>query len=216
MIVGALTLCIFVAVVCWCIAMRPRERDTKLPAYDETLSPKVSAYLTVNMGNVLGAGTYDVFGNLLISHVENYCDVLIYGHDEQYIYSYATCQEYGWSYRYDAEPDMSNTVRITRSVVRGTGWSTHVRLAYTPGTDFEITSYDSPRSGRTYYEDLGQMFAPMGMVGRHDDPEVFDRLLERFRYDHTDDPYPDKIEKVTVKIDLFENPQVVIGGEVEE
>lgn len=168
---------------------KPKELDINFPEYDEKLSPKISTYLLENDPGVLRHYTYDEYGNLLSGQSDKYCDVSIYGYDEKYIYSFVVCQEHGWLYHYDRFFNDENAVEITCSLQsRGGGWS-HMRFKYNPGTDFEIIGYERLCGDSTYYEDLEEMFAPMGIVGWHDVQETQKKLQERFYEEHNDDPY---------------------------
>lgn len=195
---------VIVVALGWWLLVKMHVLGVRLPVYDEVLSPKVSKYLA-------SQPRYGV-SNPQVNRYYNYCGALIYGHDKEYIYSYMVCQEYGWFYHYNDVPG-ENAVKVTRSASRGTGWSSHLRLRYRPGTDFEIIGYDEPRNGSYYYEDVKKMFAPMGEIGvdQEASQEVADQLLERFRSEHADDPYPDKIESIY----MHRNPKIIIGGEVE-
>lgn len=206
-----------VVIAGWRLYSQSRLLGLRPPKYDEVLSPKVSAYLASHTSGVANNGAYDSYGNSLHSPSENYCGAEIYGYDENYIYSLATCHEYSWFYHYNSLPGDENTIRITRSVSRGTSWSSHVRLSYKPGTDFEITGYKQPREGTAYHEDLMEMFAPVLVPLGSFEPspstgQVAQELRERFREEHADDPYPDKIDRIYAS----RNPKIIIGGEVED
>lgn len=214
--VSVLLFIIFLAVVGWRLS-EANLVGLKPPKYDEVLSPKVSAYLASRASGIYHSGTYDSYGNLLHGPSENYCDAEIYGHDENYIYALATCHEYSWFYHYRSALDDEDTIIITREVSRGTSWSSHVRLRYSPGTDFEITGYDQPREGSLYHDDLMRMFAPVltplgDTTYGPSNTNVSQELREKFRSEHGNDPYPEKIDRVYAS----RNPKIIIGGEVED
>lgn len=195
----------------WQMSIRTRTKP-RTAVYDAALSPQVSTYLSEHVRGVMSNDGYDSYGNLLTGQTGNYCDARIYGYDEQYIYAHATCQEYGWFYHYNTLLDDKNTIRITRSAQRGTGWSSPVRLSYDKTrTDFNITGYEQPRDGSLYVEDIKRLFAPMGEINYFADRGVSDRLLRQFRDEHGDDPYPDKIDRIYAS----RNPKIIIGVEVE-
>lgn len=199
----------FAIVMIWQTISTTQSSDRKFPVYDDRLSPIVSEYLISRSRGILSSDLYDSYGNLLQGQAENYCDVGIFGYDNKYIYSMVTCQEYGWKYNYNSINDEENTIKITRSLQRGTGWSAHVRLEYKEGTNFEIIDYVEPHGGTTYGQDLDAMFAPMGNIGSRDEQAIFESIQERFLQDHSNDPYPDKIERIYG----LSNPKIVIGDE---
>lgn len=207
---------LFLVIVAWRLS-HAHLMGLKDPQYDEVLSPKVSAYLASRTSGIYHNGAYDSYGNLLHSPSENYCDARIYGHDENYIYALATCHEYSWFYHYRSAPNDENAIIITRTASQGTVWSSHVRLRYAPGTDFKITGYDQPHEGTAYYDDLMKMFAPvLTPLGKAtpspSNTNIPQELRERFRSEHTNDPYPDKIDRIYTS----RNPKIIIGREVED
>lgn len=121
-----------VIVAGWRLCSQSHLMGLKPPKYDETLSPKVSAYFASHTPGIYHNGTYDSYGNLLHGPSENYCDAEI-----------------------------------------------------VPLGSFE----PSPSTGQTTQE-----------------------LQERFREEHADDPYPDKIDRIYAS----RNPKIIIGGEVED
>lgn len=201
------------AIACWRLAIESHRLYLRTPVYDEVLSPKVCAYFDGDASE--RKGSYDSYGNLLYGPTETYCNAAIYGHDENYIYALVTRNGFMWFYHYQTLPGDENTIRITRSVARGMSWSSHIRLRYQPGTDFKIIGYDQPSAGALYYEELTKMFATMMVpageadLGKKREPQD---LRKKFRSEHADDPYPDKIERIYTS----RNPKIIIGGEVED
>ncbi len=184
--------------------------DLNFPKYDAKLSPKVSAYLAEHAPRTMKSDNYDSNGNLLSGQADNYCDAMIHGYDQEYIYAFVSCQEYGWFYHYNRSMNAANTIEITRSLQEGTSWSSHVRLKYKLGTDFEIVNYDQPRGGDAYHKDLAKMFAPIGKLGEHDESESRKKTQAEFYEAHKSDPYPDQINEMYG----IKNPKIVISGEV--
>ena len=210
-LVMLLLVALFVVILVWQKYQNAQIPIAKHPVYHEEISPKINEYLVNDFQGILTKPEYDVNGNLTLGQPENYCKALVSDYDDEHIYAYVICQEYAWSYNYKLMQE--NTVKITRFAVHGTGWSSHVRFKYRPGTDFEIVGHDSPRGGATYHDDLIKLFGSFERIGEPDlgeREEIYEEILGRFR--NRQSSWPEQ----NVKFRGVENPKVVIGGEIDE
>ena len=155
---NAFLLIISIVVVAFIFLMGWREvkyrnvlSSINFPVYDKILSPKVNEYFQRDYVGVLKSMNESVYDgvprNTFSDQVGNYCTSWIHGYDEQYIYAYAVWGEYAWSSNYSPAYGEDPTIEGSRSLHKWSGWSSHIRLNYEPGTDFEIVGYKQPLGG---------------------------------------------------------------------
>ncbi len=187
------------------------------PVYDEILSPKVDESFQRDYVGVLKSMNESVYGgvprNTFSDQVGSYCTSWIHGYDEQYIYAYVVCGEYAWSYNYSPAYGEDNTIEVSRSLHKWSGWSSHIRLSYEPGTDFEIVGYKQPLGGVAYHKDVERLFSNIGSLGYPGEPTqktTHEELKARFYQEHGNDPFPEQINEIYE----IKNPKVIIVGEV--
>ncbi len=185
-------------------------------AQPQLLSPTYNAQISQEVCNFLSSSTpitnqSESTDNLLFSSPDNYCLALTYDYTEEYIYAYIISQDYSWFYHYNPVYDAKNTIEVSRSLHQGANWSSHVRLSYTSSPDFRITGYTKPHDGITYYEELTELFAPIGIVDAIDtnrQAEIHNHLTTAFYNEHGNDPYPEHIETIYG----MTNPKIIVNS----